>query len=341
MLAIIPLMFCAPNVVSSAEKHYYYLHISSFRVKKRAFQDAERLQDKGYKTITRREQLANLGYWYRVYIGPFSSLQEAKLKSKELRRKKLVDYVAVHKKDSLIWGDLGKPEIEEKAIRMEAEKAAGAPEASADRAKKVPKRPEWFLKDGDAVVFYGDSITARKLYCRIVEQAFRAAARKYNWQPNVKFYIMGYGGKTAKWGLEHLKKVLIKKPTIVTLLWGINDAWDLSWPDTHRLAEHEAALTAQVRALQNAGIRPVILSVPPVDEMRTNYVYNRVLDMYARVQQGVALSTGADFVDIRSAFKAAAVNSELDILMPDGIYPDVAGHRIIAEAILQAWHISR
>ena len=85
MLSIICLVFCDPNFVSSAETYYYYLHVSSHRLKMRADMNVALLQNKGYDTIIRREQVADRGYWYRVYIGPFSSLREAKLKRHELR----------------------------------------------------------------------------------------------------------------------------------------------------------------------------------------------------------------------------------------------------------------
>jgi len=316
ILSVIVFVFFVRDFAASAEKNYYYLHISSFRAKKRAIQDGERLQNSGYKTVTRYEQVANLGYWYRVYIGPFSSLEEAKLICEEFKRRNLDgydDYVAIHKMESLILGE-------------------------ADKARETS---QWFLQDGDVVVFYGDSITDQKFYCWIIEQAFRKAARKYNWEDNVKFYIMGYTGKTAKWGFEHINEVLIKKPTIVTLLWGMNDASGLQLHERQRLAEHKMALTAQVRALQNAGIHPVILTVPPVDEKLSKYHRNSVLDKYAQVQMHVALSTGANFVDVRGAFKATAVNSELATFTPDGIHPDIDGHRAIAEAILDAWGIPR
>jgi len=136
MLSMIFLMFCTPNVISSAEKHYYYLHISSFRLKKRAVQDAEMLQNKGYDAIPRRERVPNKGYWYCVYIGPFSSLQEARLKRKELRRKKLAEYVAIHKKESLISVDL-----EERKAPIEMEKAAPKVSIPREVTPAVPEEP--------------------------------------------------------------------------------------------------------------------------------------------------------------------------------------------------------
>ena len=140
MLYTMSLVFFTPNFVSSAEK-YYYLHISSFRLKKKAVQDVERMRNKGYNAMTRRERVPNMGYWYRVYIGPFSSLREAKLKRKELKRKKLVEYVAIQKKQSLISDGLGKPpEIEERKAPMEVEKKA-VPKISLPQ-ELIPTVPE-------------------------------------------------------------------------------------------------------------------------------------------------------------------------------------------------------
>jgi hypothetical protein len=141
MLTIISSVFCTPNVVSSAER-YYYLHISSFRLNKRAVQDVERLRNKGYTAITRRERVPNMGYWYRVYIGPFSSLREAKLKRKELKRKKLVEYVAIQKRQSLISGELGKPpEIEKRKAPIEVEAAAPKISLPQQLTPTVPEKP--------------------------------------------------------------------------------------------------------------------------------------------------------------------------------------------------------
>jgi len=134
MLSIISLLFCDPNFVSSAGT-YYYLHVSSHRLKMRAVRDVARLQNKGYNTISRRERVPNKGYWYRVYIGPFSSLQEAKLKRKELRRKKLAEYVAIHKKESLISVDL-----EERKVPIEVEKVVTP--AVPEEPVEVPPAPE-------------------------------------------------------------------------------------------------------------------------------------------------------------------------------------------------------
>jgi hypothetical protein len=111
-----------PEFLIGAEQYYYYLHVSSFRSVGKADKDAERLHRKGYDTVVSYERVADKGFWYRVYIGPFTSLQEAKIKRSELRQKKLVDYAAIRKKKTLIRRELPKkPEVPEKKEEVERE----------------------------------------------------------------------------------------------------------------------------------------------------------------------------------------------------------------------------
>jgi len=116
----------------------------------KAVQDVALLQNKGYNnTITRREQVADQGYWYRVYIGPFSSLREAKLKRQELRETRLVDNVPIHKTQSLILSDSGEtPAIEKKTAQIAPEKAA--PELSPPQ-EVIPPVPISSTKEQRAV----------------------------------------------------------------------------------------------------------------------------------------------------------------------------------------------
>jgi hypothetical protein len=136
MLASTILMFCTPCVFCSAEKYYYYLHVSSFRLKERAVKDVERIRNQGYNAVARRERVSDKGYWYRIYIGPFSSLQEAKLKAEELRRHKIAEYIAIHKKESLISA-----ELEEKKVPVEVEKPAPEVSPAREVTPAVPERP--------------------------------------------------------------------------------------------------------------------------------------------------------------------------------------------------------
>ena len=69
---------------------------------------ARDLQQKGYPSVVSGERVQNKGYWYRIYVGPISSLSLAKLQSSELKKNGLTKYTAIYKK-SLIRDDSGKP----------------------------------------------------------------------------------------------------------------------------------------------------------------------------------------------------------------------------------------
>ncbi|UCH21387.1 MAG: SPOR domain-containing protein [Deltaproteobacteria bacterium] len=91
-----------PQLIFSATGPYYYLHVESFRAKGNALQSAQNFQRQGLAAVVKKIRVAKLGDWYRVYIGPFSTRQEAKLKAAELKKLGIVDYAAVQKTDSMI-----------------------------------------------------------------------------------------------------------------------------------------------------------------------------------------------------------------------------------------------
>jgi hypothetical protein len=125
VLCSLVFVFGYPEFLTGAEKYYYYLHVSSFRSITNADKDAERFHREGYDTVVSYERVADKGFWYRVYIGPFISLQEVKLKRSELRRKKLVDYAAIRKRKTLIRRELPKmPEVPERKEEVEREEPA-------------------------------------------------------------------------------------------------------------------------------------------------------------------------------------------------------------------------
>lgn len=79
---------------------------------------------------------------------------------------------------------------------------------------------EFALRDGDTVVFLGDSITAARTYGKIIENytLLRFPGR------SIRFYNAGWGGDTAAGGLARLQRdVLVHRPTVVIIAYGFND----------------------------------------------------------------------------------------------------------------------
>src|SRR5580692_7873005 len=85
--------------------------------------------------------------------------------------------------------------------------------------------PEFYLHDGDTVVFYGDSITAQLLYS-IYTEAYVSARFP---QLHVRFVHSGWAGDRVSGGAggpidQRLDRdVFAYHPTVVTILLGMND----------------------------------------------------------------------------------------------------------------------
>lgn len=83
------------------------------------------------------------------------------------------------------------------------------------------------LKDGDRVVFYGDSITEQKLYTSDVEEF--VLTRFPHWR--VSFTHSGVGGDKVSGGragpvdLRLERDVFAYQPTVVTVMLGMNDGY--------------------------------------------------------------------------------------------------------------------
>lgn len=108
-------MFSAPGYCG--EHYFYYLQVGSFQAVPKARTLAKKLSDMNETAIIRGEDVSGLGYWYRVYLGPFASLQKASEKQFELRKKGFfAEQAFVHKKTALLESNVKEtPEVLEAA----------------------------------------------------------------------------------------------------------------------------------------------------------------------------------------------------------------------------------
>ena len=105
-----------PPRLAQAKSSYFYIHVSSYRAESHAVRAVEDFEKKGYSAVVRGEEVPKLGYWYRIYLGPFSSYKEAKVRSDELKMRGLAKYTAICLKDSPIRENMAQaPRIEKKA----------------------------------------------------------------------------------------------------------------------------------------------------------------------------------------------------------------------------------
>jgi len=226
-----------------------------------------------------------------------------------------------------------------------------AVEAEATCSATAPATPAGFyLKDHDRVVFYGDSITQDGRYGRFVEEY--VATRFPAW--SLRFYNAGVGGDTVRGGrageiaLRLERDVLAQKPTVVTVMLGMNDGGYKPF-DAATFTRYAEGYRAIVEKLKEAlpGARLTLLRTSPFDDVARPPQfpggYDDVLRRYGCFVAGLALREGALPVDFRepvNAGVAAVFKADPDLarlVIPDRVHPSAAGHMVMGAALLRAW----
>lgn len=197
------------------------------------------------------------------------------------------------------------------------------------------------IQPHDHVLFYGDSITdcgrnrenpsdMGNGYARLVAARLLSTFPKYQ----LTCSNLGISGNRV-YDLEDRleKEVLAAKPTLVSILIGINDTWrafdskvESSIPDFvasyHRIID---------RLRGEAGARVIILEpfLLPVPEDRAGWRVD--LDPRIAAIRKLAAEFHLPYIPLDGAFAAAATEREASYWLPDGVHPTLAGHGLIAE----------
>jgi lysophospholipase L1-like esterase len=214
------------------------------------------------------------------------------------------------------------------------------------------------LKDGDTVVFYGDSITAQRAYTRYVEEFILT---RYPSQ-HFRFVNAGVPGDTASGGYTGTmaervaRDVAPYKPGVITVMLGMNDGgWGYGTPQQIE-ADFQARYNTLLGALHKAapGANFTLISSTPYDEIThgTEFPgYSRMVDRLADDVSQIAAQKNASeppvfFADFHLVMnhaleRAKASNPQLaPLLIPDRIHPAKTSHWIMAAALMSAWHVN-
>jgi lysophospholipase L1-like esterase len=218
-------------------------------------------------------------------------------------------------------------------------------------AVPVAGADDFYLRNGDRVVFYGDSITDQRLYTVIAETYVVTRYPKLD----AVFVHSGWGGDRVTGGaggpvdarLE--RDVIVYKPTVMTIMLGMNDgdyapeteAADRKFFDGYRYIVD--AVRAALPAVRITAIRP-----SPYDDVTRPPTfpggYNGVLISYGKWIANYAIEASLNVADLNAGIvemltKANEQNSEdARKIVPDRVHPSFAGHLIMAEELLKAWH---
>jgi lysophospholipase L1-like esterase len=210
---------------------------------------------------------------------------------------------------------------------------------------------DFYLKEGNRVVFYGDSITDQRLYTTFVETF---AVTRFP-DRNLTFVHSGWGGDRVTGGAgggiaqRLARDVFAYKPDVVTVMLGMNDGryrpFDKQIFDTYANGYRNIVkrLKAELLAVRITAIQPSPyddVTRPPMFEGG----YNAVLLQFGGFLKELSQSEGVAAADLNGPVvamlqKANAADPEnAKKIIADRIHPGAAGHLIMAAALLRAWN---
>ncbi len=209
----------------------------------------------------------------------------------------------------------------------------------------------FYLKNGDRVVFYGDSITDQRLYTVITETY---VVTRY---PNldVGFVHSGWGGDKVSGGgggpadLRLQRDVLAYKPTVMTIMLGMNDGLyraETEETDKTFFSGYKHIVDTVKSAVP--GVRITAIQPSPYDDVTRapNFPggYNEVLISFSKWIANYGKEAGLNVADlntgvVRMLRKANELSpEEAQKIIPDRVHPGFSGHLIMAEELLKSWN---
>ncbi|MGA1794595.1 MAG: SPOR domain-containing protein [bacterium] len=128
VLILLSLIILLPSLCHGSIT-YYYLHVGSFQSWNNATDSVKQLGGMGLPTVVRGVEIPQSGYWYRVYVGPFSVRLDAELMGREIRQKRVSDYAKIIRKNEPLSSNLEE---------IKRPSSPPAPEVIPTPAKEVP-----------------------------------------------------------------------------------------------------------------------------------------------------------------------------------------------------------
>ncbi len=207
------------------------------------------------------------------------------------------------------------------------------------------------LRDGDRVVFFGDSITDQRLYTTFAETFVVTRFPKLN----ISFVHSGWGGDRVTGGgggpmdVRIWRDVLPYNPTVLTIMLGMNDgryrAFDQQIFDEFSTGYKHIVDTVKH---QIPGIRITLIQPSPYDDVTRPPLfeggYNQVLLRYSDFLKQLAADQKLGVADLNNPVVASlqkantADATSAAKILPDRVHPGPGGHLLMAEALLRAWN---
>lgn len=199
------------------------------------------------------------------------------------------------------------------------------------------------LKDGETIVFLGDSITQQGAGPTGYVTLFREAIEKNRPDSGIKVIGAGIGGnKVPDLEARLDKDVLAHKPNVVVIYIGINDVWHSKNGRGTAADKYEAGLRNLIKRCTDAGAR-VVLATPSVigEKHDGSNELDAMLTEYSSISRKVATETETTLLDLRDAFLGYlkdynVANQDQGILTADTVHLNEVGNRLVAVRMLEA-----
>jgi lysophospholipase L1-like esterase len=216
---------------------------------------------------------------------------------------------------------------------------------------------QFALKDNSTVVFYGDSITAQRLYTKLAEEFVLTRYPTLH----VLFINAGVPGDTTYGGYAGAMAERVQRdvapfhPSMITVMLGMNDGGYV--PESPKMDElfqkGYRALLGEIRKDSPDADLTLILPTP-YDEIThgTEFPgYSTVIEHNAQDVSEIAAQMRADgdrhvmVADFQGPLVSALGLAEKQfpqlapLIVPDRIHPAEVGHWIMAAELLSTWHV--
>ena len=200
------------------------------------------------------------------------------------------------------------------------------------------------LKQGDRIVFFGDSITEQGAkpngYVSIIRDELTARF------PTLGIEVIGAGVSGNKvTDLENrlVRDVLDKKPTAVVIYIGINDVWHWNLKNLKGTTKEkfESGLREIIARIQYSGAGVILCTPSVIGEKRdSSNAQDPMLKEYSEISKKIAKDLSIELCDLHKAFQDYLAahnteNKEKGILTTAGDHLNDEGNKFVANELLR------
>ncbi|MDP8245847.1 MAG: SGNH/GDSL hydrolase family protein [Candidatus Hinthialibacter antarcticus] len=195
------------------------------------------------------------------------------------------------------------------------------------------------LKDGNTLVFLGDSITQAGTQPEGYITLFKLFCGVNGYDVNI--INAGIGGHKSNDMLARLEKdVLAHKPDWVSFSCGVNDVWHSFNPKLKGvpLPDYKKNMTEIIDKIQQSGAKVLLLTATPIYE-NLQSDQNKKLADYNEFLRDFAKERGLMLCDLSKAFHdrlSKKMFPDKKLLTTDGVHMNPRGNRLMARGIVMS-----